>query len=378
MSNVQYFDSTMAGMTNLLERAAGSLINVMDAFLINGSTAITLDSLVVSSGVATATYSSGHGFVEGYSGISPWIRIAGVTDLTDCNGDTRITITSASQFTFTTTAGDGTASGTITAKVAPLDWTKEYSGTNKAAYRAPDLDGTRHYLRIDDGYGSYQSAQASGYETMSDVDTGTHKFPSSTTYDYVYKSNTSAGTYRKWWVIGDGKRFYMFLDAGGAASSSYNMYGFLFFGDIISLAADDLYHSAIISATSDGGIPTVWSCNTSTLGGGFFCGNYAGTSFAQVMGKYTHKGWTGTSQQGEAWPSTVGNLLRLAPQELWEGSTQPRGYLPGAYACGHNFTAGNITDVAWVGLNVGGKIYSLLPNSFTSYYGMFMDITGPW
>src|SRR5574337_1914064 len=56
---------------------------------------------------------------------------------------------------------------------SPAGWAKPYSGTNLAAYRA--ATGNRFYFRVDDS-GTVE-ARISGYETMSDVNTGTGQFP---------------------------------------------------------------------------------------------------------------------------------------------------------------------------------------------------------
>src|SRR5574337_1555206 len=56
---------------------------------------------------------------------------------------------------------------------SPAGWVKPYSGTNLAAYRA--ATGNQFYFRVDDS-GTVE-ARISGYETMSDVNTGTGQFP---------------------------------------------------------------------------------------------------------------------------------------------------------------------------------------------------------
>jgi len=55
-TSVVYFDSTMTGAP-ALSGTAGTLIGLLDACLQDGFGGVTLDSLVVASNVATATYS---------------------------------------------------------------------------------------------------------------------------------------------------------------------------------------------------------------------------------------------------------------------------------------------------------------------------------
>jgi hypothetical protein len=74
-------------------------------------TGSAVTTLAVSSGTATATQTA-HGYIVGQR-----VRIAGVTDETDLNGDHYIlTVADANTYTFDTTAGDTAgAAGTITA-----------------------------------------------------------------------------------------------------------------------------------------------------------------------------------------------------------------------------------------------------------------------
>src|ERR1043166_1591690 len=84
------------------------------------------------------------------------------------------------QFTKYTGNVSGQVGSLITALDAALvtgqSWTTPFTGTNKKAYRAPS--GNRLYLRVqDDAPVTAKEARITGYETMSDVDTGTNPFP---------------------------------------------------------------------------------------------------------------------------------------------------------------------------------------------------------
>ncbi len=79
-------------------------------FYVEGGEA-AVATAAVANGVATITTSAAHGYRDFQK-----VRIAGVTDETDLNGDHRIEVTGATTFTFPTTAGDTAgAAGTITA-----------------------------------------------------------------------------------------------------------------------------------------------------------------------------------------------------------------------------------------------------------------------
>src|SRR3990167_7265234 len=131
------------------------------------STAIAVS---VASGIAPATPTSGETFDR-----DAGVLIAGATP-GDLNGEARVLTTSLTSITWATTAADGVATGTITIKYAPqTDWVKVYAGTNKAAYRSNHVQSRGRYLRIDDT--GTTTARVRGYESMTDVDTGTGPFP---------------------------------------------------------------------------------------------------------------------------------------------------------------------------------------------------------
>lgn len=133
---------------------------------------------------------------------------------------------------------------------AAAGWAKTFSGTSKAAYRA--AAGNRLYLRIQDdgpGGGTFKEARATGYETMSDVDTGTGPFPTaalgvgSAAMLVVRKSLTADATARAWIVVADGRTFYMFVLTGDAAAT-YVAWGF---GEFFSVVPSDAWRSFIVA-----------------------------------------------------------------------------------------------------------------------------------
>lgn len=171
-TSVRYYDSTMAGAP-ALSGTVGALIGVLDACLVNGFGTVTLNSLVVAGNVATGTVNAGHGFAMIGGAVGPVIAIAGATPA-GLNGTWCIaSVPGSTTFTFSTAGiADQAATGTITAKRPPLGFSKAFSGTNKAAYRADDVASSRLYLRVaDDGTGAATYARVRGFETMSDVDT---------------------------------------------------------------------------------------------------------------------------------------------------------------------------------------------------------------
>lgn len=379
-TTVVYFDSTMTGAP-ALSGTAGALIGILDACLQDGFGGVTLDSLVVASNVATATYSSGHGFtMQGAAG--PVILIAGATPA-GLNGKWRVTVTSTTEFTFTTSGiSNQTATGTITAKRAPAGFTKVYSGTNKAAYRSDDVTGTRLYLQINDSTTTY--ATSSGYESMNDVDTGTGDFGSPT---YWRKSNVEDSSTRPWALFGDSRAFYLFPYW---YSANTNVTEGFFFGDVCSYRlAGDPYGCALIgSDINNSAYPGGNSSNqnefkllqASDIVGHKIARNYTQLSANEGFGKIGHvlNSYLMGGMSGFSYPDLMNNSLIVAPVSICENSTIIRGKLPGLYAPMHYREPANKSIIDTVG-DAEITIMTIAQGYAGDYCGMAaLDITGPW
>lgn len=368
-TSVVYFDSTMTGAP-ALSGTAGALIGILDACLQDGFGGVTLGSLVVTDNVATATYSNGHGFaMQGNTG--PVILIAGATP-SGLNGRWRVTVTSTTQFTFATSGiSNQTATGTITAKRAPAGFSKTYSGTNKAAYRADAIAGTRLYLRVDDT--GTTNARVRGYETMSDVDTGTGLFPTDAQLSgggYVYKSSAASSATRSWSLVSDGRMLYFRCDPAANASWA----GGLAFGDVHSFVAGDAYSALLMGSTISS-----WTFPLSTLNSasGYLPRTALQIGSSVLTIRYSHSVSSTMGGSLQPYPSPAGGLLHLWPVEVWESAAgYARGILPGVWNPLHPaaIVAGIIVDDVpqqpghtFIGVNWGGDSAAVV-----------LDITGPW
>lgn len=364
---VKVFRSTDTGAPSV-SGTAGSLITLLDACLANGYNSVTLTSLAVSGNVATATKAN-HGF-SAVGTVGPVVRIAGATP-SELNGDWRIVVVDADTFTFATSGiSDQTATGTITAKRAPAGFSKVFSGTNKAAYRADDVNATRLYLRVDDTTTTY--ATVKGYETMSDVDTGTGSWPS--TARYLPKSSAASSTARPWVLIADGRLFFLVINSDGG---SY--FDDLTFGDILSYKAGDAYHCWLCAGTVTGYGNGASSGQLSLLNnstGSDIARSYTQTGSSVSGLRHSHRiSNLHLGEAGNAYPSPVDNGFHAWPVEIWEGSTAARGILPGVYNPIHNANPANgtiITDVP----QLSGR--SLLVSTLVNQYRAAFDISGPW
>jgi hypothetical protein len=239
---VKWFHSDMVGAPQLQINGGnllpGTLISVLDACLLNGFNTQGLDSLTYNSGTneAIGTVAAGHGFLK-----YQVILIEGANEPA-FNGEQRVTFVDATTFKFTPTqTPPATATGTITAKAAPLGWAKPFSGTNKAVYQSTDPLSTGFYLRVDDTTTTKAKA-VSGYESMTDVDTGTNPFGSS-----GFFSLTNQTAFYKWAIVGDGRLFYIYSMGSGLSQQS----GQSAFGDINSFKPADGYHCVLIPNTTN-------------------------------------------------------------------------------------------------------------------------------
>lgn len=136
-----------------LQNAYGSMINVLDACLVNGINIGTVSSLTVLGTTVTVLFSSSHNLMQ-----YQVIKITGATQ-SEFNGEHRIlTVPNAQSVTFDLAAAPSvaTATGTITASLPPLRWEKPFSSVNvngggKAAYRSLNLLlPSRPFLRVVD------------------------------------------------------------------------------------------------------------------------------------------------------------------------------------------------------------------------------------
>lgn len=386
-ASVRYFDSTMSGAPSL-SGTAGALISVLDACLTNGFGTVTLDSLVVASNVATGTVSAGHGFTMIGSTVGSVITIAGATPA-GLNGTWRIaSVADSTHFTFVTSGiSDQTATGTITAVRAPLGFSKVYSGTNKAAYRAGDVMSSRLYLRVaDDGTGAATYARIRGYENMSDVDTGTGPFPTDAQASgglYWGKSSVASSTARAWRLFGDSQGFYLFVNHDGSGA---------WIGvaciDIQSERAGDAYRTLIVggsTATVSNQGPLHVVNNSTASAGHYFARTYAQTGTSIAAFKLSHyMAASGIGYTGITYPAPMGNQFYCAPVDVWEGTgysaaTALRGPLPGIYAPLHpstQLTDGSYqTDIA--GLD-GRTLFVQILRYGGASYAVAIDLTGPW
>lgn len=249
-TQVMLLRSTDVGAPTL-NGTAGSLVALLDACLQDGYNSKSIQSISRSGSTATATYATAHNYAA--DGLTK-VQHAGM-DQAEYNGIFQIFNITTLSYDFTVTGTPATpATGTGTAKVAPLGWSKAFAGTNRGAYRSNEVTGTRLYLRVDDNNptaDTYKTARVRGFEVMTDVDTGTGLFPTDAQINgglWFNKSATSDSASRAWVLVGDGYEFHLFYVPNVGYGNIYRQFHF---GDPTSEMASDPYGCLIVGDTGN-------------------------------------------------------------------------------------------------------------------------------
>jgi hypothetical protein len=241
-----WFD--VRGGAPTLNNAAGSLLEVLRACLINGFGAVSVTSIVVAGGVATATAAT-HGFSSAYGKL---VLIEGAP-VAGLNGRKRIENVLTNTFTYPAPGvPDGTYTGTISARRAPLGWAEAHSGSSKAILARTAPEATSMMLRIDDTHVSPSTAtdaRITSVESATGVDAFTNQSPTTAQVSggyHVCKGPNNA-TAKRWFLIGCDRSFWF---ATQATASSADPLQLCFFGDLVSYFSPDPYSSVIAGATA--------------------------------------------------------------------------------------------------------------------------------
>lgn len=409
-----------------LTNAWGAMTALLDACLVDGFNLKTVNSITSTGGVATATISGGHLYRAGQV-----VTVSGAVQ-SAYNGDFTVLEVTGTTFTYAVAGNPASpATGTLAAKTAPLGWEIAFTGTNKRAYRSPNVSSNRPYLRVDDAldpawtttYAKF--AKVTMAEGMSDVDTfvgarapydsaaptknevGTGS--GSTAYNGWYKwyyakangnsadTSVPATANRQWCLVGDDRGFYLFVesvDSGGLCGHCFT--------DFASFRQNDQYNTLLCAKAAYG--------NASTAPSSFDPGDYNNSDFSSrfprtqdttgkvimrpflQVGANVNVGFTSLNTNnsqvasgvttGISWPNGPDYGLILSPVLLKEG-THLRGQVPGMFWV-HNDTPGldHLETISGV-TGYPGRTFAIVKvahgqvNSWLQGYLAF-DITGSW
>ena len=386
-TTVKYFHSAMAGAP-VLSGTAGALINVLDACLVNGFAVSAVASLVVASGVATATISAGH------SGeIGSVMLVSGATP-SGLNGEKKVLTVGGGNTTLTfdaTGIADQTATGTISVKLAGAGWVKSFTGTNLAAYKSGNGAATACLLRVDDTGG--KTARCVGYETMTAISTGTGPFPTSVQRSggtWWTKSTVADGSARPWVLVADDRTFYLLTayhptyPAGGAMMA---------FGDLVPVKSGDAWSCVLSGYASDKSAAAPGDNNdyaTMALVTGelYLARFYTAVGGAAVAYKafpllVPSASTIITSGQGPMpYPNGPDSGLYLTPLNIFETVWNSlRGLSPGIFCCPQTLPLGLFASSARIAAvdNLLARDLRVVPvGAGTAGTFAFFDTTGPW
>jgi hypothetical protein len=374
-TSVKLFHNQITGAPSL-SSAAGALISLLDACLVNGWGSGALDSITVASGVATATRSAGHPLQVGMVAL-----IAGATP-TALNGEKKVLSRTTTTYTFDATGvTDGTYSGSITHKIAPLGWSKVFTGTNVAVYRSTDPMSTGFYLRVND---TASTARVTAYETMSDVDTGTGQMGS----EFYWAKSNYAGA--PWMLAGDGRTFYWMPSH---TNGYQGIYGTAYaFGDILSTKSPDPFGCALVGQTYDpiGEQPGTGQGDLITSTISLYvrlARSYTGLGgVISVYNTFSSFYGQGSNQSGSTsttvptfilYPNPTDGGLYLSRINLVETNGAFRGYMPGLFCTPQRIPGGTFAARDQIQANV--EFNSRKVSAVPCGNGVgFIDITGPW
>lgn len=390
---VRYYHSGMRGAP-VLQGVAGTALTVIDACARTGFGEVMALGIVVSGGIATATFNGGESF-----SLDATIRIAGVTNLTALNGDhTVLSTPTSTTVTFATTAPDGTATGTIMVKVAPFGWTREFTGTNLAAYKASAVEASGCLARFDDT--GAQPLRVRGYESMTDIDTGVNPFPTDAQRSggqFWPKSGLANTNPIPWELVADdlGFHFITALYAGSDAANAGRVGAWA--GDVDSWIMGDAFGflvSSLASAASGNG-----GTHYSNYGGLTGHQNYMARGAAQLgssfavnhfsVSVFTSTASVSGTSVGRGGTYGAGKRLMLTEVLVGDGTAMGvdvRGALPGIYHTPQLIPAATFAPrdiVIGTGALAGRRLLCAPGSGGNSALSAqpgctFYDLTGPW
>lgn len=387
-TSVKRIHESMRGAP-VLNGVAGSLIGLLDAFLIDGWGMATASSLSVTGGVATLTMPTGSEFEDHCV-----VLIAGATPAS-LNGEQRISTTNGTTLTFPTTAPNGPATGTITVKYASCNWQKVFSGANLAVYRSQNVMGNRRFLRVADT--GNVDARIVAYNNMTAVSTGTGPFPTSAQVSgggYWPKSINADATAQRYDMFGDSMWLYYapapyYQYSGGG--SDYRISSTRHFGDPIALrTAGDAWGTLLGVGTAASSAGTQDGVSDFGQAGGHFVERaVSGTGNPVPIYLFPEGGagasWSGETQSMGAFPNVIDGKLRMSRQlaRLSQSDFTPRSILPGIELVPQtgltSYSSFQPRDtVPGPGSMSDRRLMYLWSGAGGKQGAFFIDITGPW
>lgn len=256
----------------------------------------------------------------------------------------------------------GVAYGSGASEKPSLGWSLEYEATAKAIFKGA-VGSSGMLLRVDDsgsGTGSYREAFVYGCESATDVDTVTDRFPTSAQISggaIWRKSNNLNSTAVPWWLFGDDRTFYLFINWYGS-----RWCGLVHAGDFTSIKPGDSYNFRVSGGNAENypnSIPDTIPFNSvSATTAGAINISVAARSYNQVAKSVAVSGsfFYGSAAGMPAYPASIVSGLILSPITIHE-LNMPRGVLRGAFFPMHATGLSDLLAVTGVAGFPGATVY---------------------
>lgn len=258
--------------------------------------------------------------------------------------------------------------------VTTLGWTKPYTGTNLAAYRQP-AGTNQFYLRVDDT--STTTARIVGYESMTDVNTGSGPFP--TAAQIASGLFLEKGAAAPWKFFSDGKIIYLFVRPAAIWYCTV-------FGDPISYKAADGFFTLALGQAAAANATVNFSLLNVTAGqstGHYIARPYTQIGSCQQGGKFSDAartgGLTSMGSGGSTYPNPIEGSLLMAPAWISEGSAAngARGLLPGVWVPGHSHPLPDGDTFSGTGV-LTGRTFEAVDLSTAGTQQCFIETSDTW
>ena len=257
---------------------------------------------------------------------------------------------------------------------APAGWSKPFSGSYKAVYQQGA--GTRGFCLRVESTPTWMS-YCRGFESMSDVDTGTGPFPTvaQLSNPVIARSSNNMPDPRPWLIAADAKRFFLWANINGSLAQGLASISYcpcFFFGDLESPNSGDAFNTFISCGNNNPGNTYFCYAQPNSPGTEYCARAFNGTGAALANQKRTGFGYQGNYNIGAcsyapAFPDPVTGGLIMSPIEIVDTSSYlSRGVIPWVWAPHHNLP-GNPGDV-FTGMSgpLVGKQFMLLDSASSS------------
>lgn len=382
---VDSFETDAPQITN----ASASLDAALHAFLVTGFKPQAASSLSVAAEVATITLPS-----HGYSDMRV-LEVAGAA-VASLNGKKFCRTPTGNTITFPAPGvPDGAVGGTITVKRASCGWSRPHSSGGVSVYARTDITATDAALWIDDsgsGLAAPTYARVRAVMDYSGTSTWLQQAPTEgqRSGGLFWHKGQNTSTPKQYVFVGDGKRFFLFIDGVDYRFESYaSLHGPMGFGDLTSFHPGDAYHAFIA-----GGMSTTSDLVADGLGYGYTLSATPGSTnlwlfrASSQIGPPIQAGPLGygayMGANGPVFPSTVGNgLVLVRPvfvREVLPSVGSPiRGVLPGVANPVAQISDGSMHRQFIQGAMGSSAIWVLVTfQRYGSRGTMAFNLTEPW